>query len=72
MSLNAQNNLPPVKLAFVIDGKIVETFYTDHRFGAILLSDPIVVDITEMSNTLSYGYDYHSETGTFTPPDKGH
>lgn len=72
MSLNAQNNLPPNKLAFVIDGKIVETFYTDHRFAAILLSDPIVVDITEMSNTLSYGYDYHPETGTFTPPDKGH
>jgi hypothetical protein len=72
MSLNSQNNLPPVKLAFVIDGKIVDTFYTDHRFGAILLSDPIVVDVTEMPNNVGNGYVYQSETGTFTPPDKGH
>jgi hypothetical protein len=72
MSLNQQNNLPPVKLAFVIDGKIVEKFYSDHRFAAILLSDPIVVDITDMPSSLGNGYDYHPETGTFTPPDKGH
>ena len=39
--------LPPVKIAFVIDGEVVDVLHTDERLGAIFLSQPIVVDVSE-------------------------
>ena len=39
-------SLPPVKIAFVIDGTIVDVLHTDERLGAIFLSDPTIVDVT--------------------------
>ena len=39
--------LPPVKIAFVIDGKVVDVLHTDERLSAIFLSEPIIIDVTE-------------------------
>lgn len=37
------------KLAYVIDGEVVQTLSTDERMWAIILSDPTVVDITDIT-----------------------
>jgi len=39
--------LPPVKIAFIIDGQVVDVLHTDERLGAIFLSQATVVDVTE-------------------------
>lgn len=39
--------LPPVKIAFVIDGVIVDVLRTDDRLASIFLSNPTIVDATE-------------------------
>lgn len=39
--------LPPVKIAFVIDGVVQDVLHTDERLGAIFLSEPTIVDVTD-------------------------
>ena len=41
---------PPVKIAFIIDGKVVDVLHTDERLAAIFLSDPVVIDVTKIYN----------------------
>ena len=38
---------PPVKLAYIIDGEIVDILHTDERLASIFLSNPIIIDISE-------------------------
>lgn len=58
--------LPPVKIAFVIDGEVVEVLHTDYRLGAILLSEPIMIDVSETQDLGSLmGATYDQETGKF-------
>lgn len=40
--------VPPNKIAFIIDGEVVDVLHTDDRLAAIFLSDPEVVDVTEV------------------------
>jgi hypothetical protein len=49
------------EIAFVIDGKVVETMNTDTRFASILLSNPLALDVTGFR--VSPGYDYNYQTG---------
>lgn len=58
--------MPPVKLAFVIDGQVVDIIHTDERFASIFLSQPLVLDVTpeegkELEVHVGDGYD----NGTF-------
>lgn len=51
----------PVKLAFIIDNKVVDIIHTDERFAAIFLSDPLILDVTpeegkELEVHLNDGY----------------
>jgi len=65
-------NLPPVKIAFVIDNEVVEIFHTDNRMAAIWLSEPKIVDVTDLfeaNKEIRYGYIYDPETGEFSHPD---
>lgn len=39
---------PPIKVAFIIDGKVVDVLHTDERLAAIFLSDPTVIDVTQI------------------------
>ena len=39
-------SLPPVKIAFVIDGVVADVLHTDDRLAAIFLSNPTIVDVT--------------------------
>lgn len=49
------------EIAFVIDGQVVETMNTDTRMASILLSNPLVLDVTGFK--VSPGYDYNYQTG---------
>lgn len=42
--------LPPVKIAFVLDDKVVDIIHTDERMAAILLSNPTIVEATDWVN----------------------
>lgn len=68
----AENNTQSVKLAFVLDGEVVEILHTDDRLSAIFRSNPLVIDITEkMSNpetNIWLGASYDQETDTFKNP----
>jgi hypothetical protein len=69
------NNVPYIKIALILDGQVVDILHTQDRLAAILLSDPTVVDITDVntdSNSAIYpGWAYDATTGAFTPPVVG-
>lgn len=52
-------------LAFVIDGEVVQIMETEERLAAILLSDPIVVDITGIPPQLITSANFDVTTNTF-------
>lgn len=63
--------LPPSKVAFVIDGALVDVLHTDERLAAIFLSNPTIVDVTDTydpQNPIPLDSIYDPATGTFTPP----
>lgn len=63
--------MPPVKIAFIIDGKVVDVLHTDERLSAIFLSDPVVIDVSEWysnpenANKSLVDASYSQETQTF-------
>lgn len=63
-----QQIIPPVKIAFVIDGKVVDVIHTEERMAAILMSEPQVIEATEWVNAnpgeLLIGYSYDGENFT--------
>lgn len=62
MENNTETNIRSI--AFVIDGEVIEIINTDTKFAAILLSNPITLDVTgnadEFGGQVSLGtkYDY--------------
>jgi len=39
--------MPPIKIAFVLDGKVADVLHTDERLASIFLSEPTIVDATD-------------------------
>jgi hypothetical protein len=66
MTNSAHPPLPPVKVAFILDGIVQEMLHTDTKLAAIFLSEPLVVDITDRADVNIYST-YNKETDTFTP-----
>jgi len=67
--------LPPVKIAFIIDNKVVDILHTDNRLAAIFLSEPLILDVTDNKDvngnfTLLINSTYDPETGIFTMPQQ--
>lgn len=60
--------LPPVKIAFVIDNIVADVLHTDERLAAIFLSEPVAVDVTDQM-PIAINSIYNPETKTFTAPD---
>ena len=60
--------LAPARIAFIIDGVVADVLNTDDRLAAIFLSQPKVVDVTEISESefITSGYLYNEESNTFT------
>jgi hypothetical protein len=64
--------LPPVKIAFIIDGEVVDILHTDERLGAIFTSNPIIKNVTgnlytDDNGIVSVGSLYNVETDEFLP-----
>ena len=61
--------LPPVKVAFIIDNEVVDILHTDDRLGAIMLSEPVIKDVTDLvPNKVAVGFIYDPESDSFIPP----
>jgi hypothetical protein len=41
-------NIPSVKVALILDETILDVLHVDERLGAILLSNPLVINVTEV------------------------
>jgi len=52
-------------LAFIIDGEVVQIMETDERLAAILLSEPIIVDITGVDPSLVTSANFDVTTNSF-------
>ena len=63
------NDLPPVKIAFIIDGEVVDVLHTDPRLGAIFLSEPLIIDVSDLRDNDQFpnivGKLYNAETKKF-------
>jgi hypothetical protein len=61
--------LGPIKLAFIIDNKVVDLLHTDERFKAVFMSNPLILDVTNIEDTpgqyVMVGSTYDPETGNF-------
>lgn len=51
------------KIAIVIDGEVQEIMTTEARLAALLLSEPIFVDVTEKQDCTHIGDKYNEESG---------
>lgn len=62
------HELPPVRVAFVLDNTVVDILNTDERLAAIFLSNPTVVEVTDYEDMTSVrvGSEYNPETNEFT------
>lgn len=70
--MTEQQDPAPIKVAFIIDDVVVDVINTDDRWGAIFLSDPVTVDVTEMvkEGKPLIGRIYDKNTKQFIPvPD---
>lgn len=66
--MTENNNKPPFDIAFVIDNAVVDVLHSDGRLADILLSNPIIVDVTDQNGKqLAFvGDKYNSEDGSFS------
>jgi hypothetical protein len=56
------------RIAFVIDNRVVQVMETDERLGAILLSNPIIVDVTGVSPEIVHDQNWNVDTQSFDTP----
>lgn len=66
----APQNVPPIKIAFVIDNEVLDILHTDERLAAILLSNPVIIDVTdnlyENGGKVQLGSTYDPDTKEFS------
>jgi hypothetical protein len=71
MTDEVQIDLPRAKVAFVIDGEVVDILHTDERLAAIFLSEPVILDVSDKFVVgevpgVWIGDTYDKKTKTFT------
>ena len=42
------HELPPIKIAIILDGVIQDVLHTDERLAALFLSNPLIVDVSHL------------------------
>jgi hypothetical protein len=60
--------MPPIRVALIIDNKVEEIIFAEDRLGAILLSEPLMLEIVQERATSEYvaiGDYYDPETDKF-------
>lgn len=66
------SDLPPAKIAFIIDNEVVDILHTDERLAAIFLSQPEIMDVTDLVakgalvSQVAVGSTYNPNTKEFT------
>ena len=45
-----ENDATPVKIAFIIDNEVVQILNADELFASLLLSNPTILDVTDVWN----------------------
>ena len=69
MTTETPRVLPPNIVAYVIDNQVVQIIHLDERMAAIVLSEPLAIDVTELGKQgVRQGDIYDPETGTFSRP----
>lgn len=68
--MTTASNLPPNKVAFIIDNEVVDIIHTDDRLAAIFLSEPLMVDVTDIEDGVFINSTYNPETGNFIAPQE--
>jgi len=65
------HEMPPVKVAFIIDNIVADVIHTDNRLAAIFLSNPVIMDVTDhedvSSITTNATYDPSTQRFTAAP-----
>ena len=46
--------MPPIKVALIIDNRVEEIIFAEDRLGAILLSEPLMLEIVQERATSEY------------------
>lgn len=63
-----EDGLPELKrVVFVVDGEVGEVMTCDARLAAVFLSNPTIVDATDVEGEIWMGYQYDAATNSFTP-----
>lgn len=57
----------PYTIAFIIDGEVVDLLRVHEHLGAALLSNPLIVDVTNLQS-INVGDIYDETTKTFKDP----
>lgn len=64
-----QPSLPPIKLAFILEGEVVDILHTDERLSAIFTSNPLILDVSNNlfgnGGIVKVGSKYNYETQQF-------
>lgn len=61
--------IPPVHIALVIDNEVVDIIHANDRLGAILLSNPNIIDISSLDESVKVGSIYNPNLNSFTDPE---
>lgn len=69
-----KSNTPPVALVYLIDNTVVDILRTDERLAAIMLSNPVILDLSDVESLADInaviGATYDPETASFTLPEE--
>ena len=69
MTTETPKVIPANIVAYVLDNQVVQTIHLDERMAAIVLSEPLVIDVTELGKQgVIMGDTYDPETGKFSRP----
>jgi hypothetical protein len=56
-------------IALVLDGEIQDIIRTEERLWALLMSQPVILDISDLEEKPQINWTYNEETGEFKNPN---
>lgn len=56
-------------IAMVLDNEVQDIIRTEERLWAMLMSNPLIIDISDLEPRPQLNWEYNEETGEFTNPN---
>ncbi len=56
-------------IALVLDNEVQDIIRTEERLWAMLMSNPLIIDTTDLEIKPALNWEYNEETGEFTNPN---